>query len=151
MPLPSTHCTRPRAALHRLGVLATALLPLLPASTFAQASSRTRPDTDPAAMAIGCDLHTARLPDAVQTVYFYLIDARRAVLETDGNALGNVLQYNAQRIVVTKNQAEGGARTYTFDRMIGSLTVTIPAAPGSREPWIFSGECQKVDASRQKF
>lgn len=101
--------------------------------------------------AVRCDLRSLRSPDADQTLYFYLNDARRQVLDTAGNLLGNVVQFSAERIVVSKAPAEGGARTYTFDRMIGALTVTGAVPPGGREPWSISGECQKVDAGRQKF
>jgi hypothetical protein len=108
-------------------------------------------ELDPGLVAIRCELRTARAPESVQTLYFYLNDARRSVLETDGNALGSIVQYSRQRIVVSKANADGGARSYTFERMIGALTVTMPAPAGSREPWTLSGECERVDASRQKF
>jgi hypothetical protein len=122
-----------------------------------------KPEVDASATAIRCELRTSRLPDAYQPFYFYLSDARRAVLETDGGTLGNVVQYSRQRVVVSRNLPDGGVRVYTFDRMIGALTITSPnalAAPAastgtgtgnSREPWVLSGECQQVDASRQKF
>jgi hypothetical protein len=76
---------------------------------------------------------------------------RRSVLDTDGTALGNIVQYSRQRIVFTRNHADGGQRTFTFECMIGALTVTTPPTSGSREPWTLSGECERIDASRQKF
>jgi hypothetical protein len=56
------------------------------------------------------------------------------------------VQFSRQRIVVSKIGTEIGARTYVFDRMMGALTIAMPATQGS-----ISGECQKVDASRPKF
>lgn len=96
-------------------------------------------------------------------LYFYLSEARRTVYETDGNPLGNVVQFGRQRIVVSRSGPDAVQRTYTFDRMIGSLTVVSQGqasalAPNQggggysgRESWLMSGECLKVDASRQKF
>lgn len=124
-----------------------------------------KPDLEPGAVALRCELHLARAPETLQVLYFYVSEARRTVYETDGNALGNVVQFGRQRIVVTRSGQEGGLRTYAFDRMIGSLTVSwqAPASASptanqatgagyaSRENWTMSGECQKVDASRQKF
>lgn len=120
-------------------------------AAMAQTATLPKTDLDPALVAIRCELRTARAPEAVQTLYFYLNDARRSVLETDGTALGNIVQYSRQRIVVTKNHGDGGQRTFTFERMIGALTVSMPPATGSREPWTLSGECERIDASRQKF
>lgn len=133
-----------------------ALMGLLGSSQAAlaqAASTLPKADLDPALVAIRCELRTARAPEAVQTLYFYLNDARRSVLETDGTALGNIVQYSRQRIVVTKSHADGGQRTFTFERMIGALTVSTPPANGtnSREPWTLSGDCERIDASRQKF
>lgn len=115
-----------------------------------------KPDIEPAAIAIRCELRTTRAPDAVQPVFFYLSDARRNVLETDGNSLGNVVQYSRQRIVVSKAGPDGSLRSYTFDRMVGALTITqpnlsSPPASGPREPWVLSGDCQKVDATHPRF
>ncbi len=118
-------------------------------AVWAQSDS-SRSDTD-SATAIRCELRTARSPDTVQVMYFYISDARRSVLETDGSPLGNVVQFSRQRVVIAKNTAEGGARHFVFDRMIGSLTVSGAPPQGSRESWTLSGDCQKVDASRQKF
>lgn len=116
------------------------------------ASAQTGPRPDASLVAIRCDLHTSRYPDTLQPVYFYINDARRIVLETDGNPLGNIAQYTPQRIVVTKGGPESSNRSYVFDRMIGALTVSgTSAANNTREPWTLSGECQKVDASRSKF
>lgn len=110
-----------------------------------------RSDIDAEAIAIRCELRTWRSPEAMQAFYFYISDARRVVLETDGSSLGNVVQFSRQRIVVSKMGTEIGARTYVFDRMIGALTISMPAAQGSKDPWAISGECQKVDATRPKF
>lgn len=110
-----------------------------------------KPDLDPAAVALRCELHMARSPDTLQVHYFYLSDARRAVYETDGNPLGNVVQFSRQRVVVSRNNADGNVRNYVFDRMIGSLTMSSPGQVGGREGWSLSGECLRVDASRQKF
>jgi hypothetical protein len=125
-----------------------------------------KPDMEAGAVALRCELHLARAPDTTQVLYFYLSEARRTVYETDGNSLGNVVQFGRQRIVVSRNGPDGVLRTYAFDRMIGSLTVSWQAAAnaasssptqtgaggyGGRENWTLSGECQKVDASRQKF
>lgn len=118
-------------------------------SALAQGS--LRPEADASLVAIQCELRSLRSPDADQTLFFYLSDARRLVLDTAGNLLGNVVQFGPQRILIAKPNAEGGARTYTFDRMIGALTITGPVPSGAREPWTLSGECRKVDASRQKF
>lgn len=126
-------------------------LVLLARAAPAQTISLGKPDVSAPTMAIRCQVKTLRAPDAEQVFHFYLNDARRQVLDTEGNSLGNIVQFNGQRIVVAKNNAEGGTRTFVFDRMIGALTVTSPAPAGSREPWTLSGECQKVDASRQKF
>lgn len=117
------------------------------------ASAQNGPRPDPTPLAIRCDLHTSRYPDTLQPMYFYLSDSRRNVFETDGNPLGNIAQYTPQRIVVTKNGADGSARNYIFDRMIGSLTVsgTTTGNSGTRDAWTLTGECQKVDASKQKF
>jgi hypothetical protein len=117
------------------------------------ASAQNGPRPDLTLLAIRCDLHTSRYPDTLQPMYFYLSDTRRNVFETDGSPLGNVAQYTPQRIVVTKNGADGSVRNYTFDRMIGSLTVTgtVTTASNTREAWTLTGECQKVDASKQKF
>ncbi len=124
---------------------------ILAGAHTAQAQAESlRADLD-SATAIRCELQSARSPDAIQVHYFYLNDARRTVLETDGNALGNVVQFSRQRIVVTKNAAEGGLRYFTFDRMIGALSISNPAGSGSRDGLTLSGGCQKVDASRQKF
>ncbi|RTL26678.1 MAG: hypothetical protein EKK47_20475 [Burkholderiales bacterium] len=110
-----------------------------------------KPDLDPGAVALRCELHMARAPETVQVLYFYLSDARRAVYETDGNPLGNVVQFSRQRIVVTRSSTDGGVRNYVFDRMIGSLTMSSPGQMGGKEGWTLSGECLRVDASRQKF
>lgn len=126
------------------------LLVLAAGHTAWAQSDVSKSDLD-SATAIRCELRTARSPDTIQVLYFYLSDARRSVLETDGVALGNVMQFSRQRVVITKNTAEGGARHYVFDRMIGSLTISSVPTSGSREPWTLSGDCQKVDASRQKF
>jgi len=116
------------------------------------ALAQTGPRPDASLVAIRCDLHTSRYPDTLQPVYFYINDARRTVLETDGNPLGNIAQYTPQRIVVTKGGPDGNGRSYVFDRLIGALTVSgTSAANNTREPWTLSGECQKVDANRQKF
>jgi hypothetical protein len=122
----------------------------------AQAQAPTpAPDIESGAIAIRCELRTVRAPDATQVMYFYVSDARRTVLETDGNPLGSVLQFNRQRIVVTRPpQHEGGLRSFVFDRLIGSLTVTAPGPMQSagRDPiWTLSGDCQRVEASRPKF
>jgi len=111
------------------------------------------PELEAGATAIRCELRTIRQPDATQILYFYVSDARRTVYETDGTQLGNVVQFSPQRIVISRNNVvEGGVRAFTFDRMIGSLTVTVPAQAGARESlWAMSGACQKVEASRQKF
>jgi len=127
-------------------ILATSAL-----RSFAQPVAVPKPDIDANAVALRCELLVARAPETIQVLYFYLSDARRAVLETDGNLLGNVIQYGRQRIVVTRNNTDGGVRTYTFDRMIGSLTMTSSGQAGGREAWTMSGQCLKVDASRQKF
>lgn len=119
-------------------------------SALAQ-SSALRPDADASLVAIQCELRSLRSPDADQTLFFYLSDNRRLVLDTAGNLLGNVVQFGPQRILIAKPNAEGGARTYTFDRMIGALTITGPVPSGAREPWTLSGECRRVDAGRQKF
>lgn len=110
-------------------------------------------EMEASATAIRCELRTIREPDATQFMYFYISDVRRAVYETDGTALGQVVQFSPQRIVISRsNVVEGGVRAFTFDRMIGSLTVTVPGQSGAREAlWSISGACQKVDASRQKF
>ncbi len=110
-----------------------------------------RPEADTSLVAIQCLLRSLRDADADQTLFFYLSDSRRLVLDTAGNLLGNVVQFSPQRIVIGRPNAEGGARTYTFDRMIGALTITGPAPSGGREGWSLSGECRKVDASRAKF
>ncbi|MDE2400226.1 MAG: hypothetical protein KGL90_00985 [Burkholderiales bacterium] len=103
-------------------------------------------------IAIRCELRTVRSPETTQVLYFYVSDARRTVVETDGNALGNVVQFSPQRIVVTKNAAGGGVRTYVWDRMLGSLTISIPTAPDSKDTWnSLSGDCVKVNAGQQKF
>ena len=119
-------------------------------ATWAQ-SPPLRSDIDAEAIAIRCELRTWRSPEAMQAFYFYVSDARRVVLEPDGSSLGNVVQFSRQRIVVSKIGTEIGARTYVFDRMIGSLTISMPTVQGSKEPWSISGECQKVDATRPKF
>lgn len=113
-------------------------------------SDVSRSDTD-SATAIRCELRTARSPDTIQVMYFYVSDARRSILETDGTPLGNVVQFSRQRVVITKNTVDGGARHFVFDRMIGALTISNAPMPGSRESWTLSGDCQKVDASHQKF
>lgn len=110
-----------------------------------------KPDLDLSAVALRCELHMARAPETLQVLYFYLSDARRAVYETDGNPLGNVVQFSRQRIVVTRSNTDGGVRNYVFDRMIGSLTMSSPGQMGGKEGWTLSGECLRVDASRQKF
>lgn len=131
--------------IHRLAAGALTL-----AALHAAAQSGLRPD--PALSAIRCELHTSRYPDTLQPLYFYISDTRRTVLETDGNPLGNVVQYTPQRIVVSRNGADGGARNYVFDRMVGALTVSgTSTSNNTREAWTLSGECQRVDASRQKF
>lgn len=138
----------------RMGCRLSCLLLLAMTSglpSFAQQAPVPKPDIDANAVALRCELHVARAPETIQVLYFYLSDARRAVLETDGNLLGNVIQYGRQRIVVARNNVEGGTRTYTFDRMIGSLTLTSSGQVGGREGWTMSGECLRVDASRQKF
>ena len=113
------------------------------------------PEIESGAVAIRCELRTIRAPDATQVMYFYVSDARRTVLETDGNPLGNIVQFSRQRIVVTRPpQHEGGIRAFVFDRLAGSLTITVPGPVDSatRHPmWTLSGDCQKVDASRPKF
>lgn len=135
---------------HRLAASALASCTLF-AALQASAQNGLRPDPTP--QAIRCDLHTSRYPDTLQPMYFYLSDSRRNVFETDGNSLGNIAQYTAQRIVVTKNGTDGSVRNYTFDRMIGSLTVsgTTTGSSGTRDAWTLTGECQKVDANKQKF
>ncbi len=134
--------------------LAAALAGLaLVAPSQAQQPIAAAPDLEAGATAIRCELRTIRAPDATQVLYFYISDARRTVYETDGTTLGNIVQFSPQRIVVSRsNVVEGGVRAFTFDRMIGSLTVTVPAQAGARESyWAMSGACQKVDAGRQKF
>jgi hypothetical protein len=133
----------------RIGLFSCAMLVCAQAA-LAQTPS-LRSDIDAEATAIRCELRTWRSPEAVQAFYFYISDARRVVLETDGSSLGNVVQFSRQRIVVSKIGTEIGARTYVFDRMMGALTISIPATQGTRDPWSISGECQKVDASRPKF
>lgn len=138
----------------------SAILPLTAPSAQAQ-TVVAKPDSDASMQAVRCELRLTRSPDAIQVFYYYLSDARRGVFETDGNALGNVVQFGKQRIVITKNNVEGATRTYTFDRMIGALTITSSGQVGqpagmssgtsAREPWTMSGECQKIDASKQKF
>lgn len=123
-----------------------------------------KPDLEAGAVALRCELHLARAPETLQVLYFYISEARRTVYETDGSALGNVVQFGRQRIVLTRSGADGALRTYAFDRMIGSLTVSwqAPAAAvaanqaagaayAGRESWTMAGECQKVDTGRQKF
>ena len=127
------------------------LVGLLSASAAVAQGGLLRPETDASLVAIQCELRSLRSPDADQTLFFYLSDTRRLVLDTAGNLLGNVVQFGPQRILIAKPNAEGGARTYTFDRMIGALTITGPLPAGAREAWTLSGECRKVDASRQKF
>jgi hypothetical protein len=124
---------------------------LLSAGTASAQSGLLRADADASLVAIQCELRSLRSPDTDQTLFFYLSDARRLVLDTAGNVLGNVVQFGPQRILIAKPNAEGGARTYTFDRMIGALTITGPLPAGTREGWTLSGECRKVDASRKKF
>ena len=102
--------------------------------------------------ALRCELRSVRTPEADQIFYFYLNDARRQVLDAGGNQLGNVVQYTDQRVVVTRSGADGGGvRTFTFDRMIGALIITGSPQGGSRASWPVSGDCQRVDSSRQKF
>lgn len=133
-----------------LGLVAIAnLAPRVHAQAQAPAA-----DIESGAVAIRCELRTVRAPDAAQVMFFYVSDARRTVLETDGNPLGNVVQFNRQRIVISRPpQHESGLRAFVFDRLTGSLTVTVPPPEvASRNPvWTLSGECQKVDASRPKF
>jgi hypothetical protein len=136
-------------AIARIGLFTCVLLACAQAAQAQTPLPRSEVDAD--AMAIRCELRTWRSPEAVQAFYFYISDARRVVLETDGSSLGNVVQFSRQRIVVSKIGTEIGARTYVFDRMIGALTISIPAAQGSRDPWSISGECQRVDATRPKF
>ena len=113
------------------------------------------PDIEAGAIAIRCELRTIRAPDATQVMYFYVSDARRTVLEPDGNPLGNIVQFSRQRIVVTRPpQHEGGIRSFVFDRLTGSLTVTAPSPMhvAGRDPlWTLSGDCGRVDATRQRF
>jgi hypothetical protein len=138
------HAIKSLSMLACLGLLRTQ-------AASAQTVVPPRPEIEPDATAIRCELRTWRAPEAAQPFYFYISDNRRMVLETDGNSLGNVVQFSRQRIVVSKNSVEGGSRTYVFDRMVGALTIAIPVTQGSREPWSISGECQRVDASRQKY
>lgn len=126
------------------------------AATAARAQAPSpAPEIDAGAVAIRCELRTIRAPDATQVLYFYVSDTRRAVLETDGNPLGNVVQFSRQRIVITRPpQQEGGIRSFVFDRLLGSLTITGPAPMQSvsRDPmWTMSGECVRVDASKPRF
>jgi hypothetical protein len=141
--------SRARRRMAAAALLASAL------SAGAQAQVAPAQDIESGATAIRCELRTIRAPEATQVMYFYVSDARRTVLETDGNPLGNVVQFSRQRIVVTRPpQQEGGLRAFVFDRLIGSLTVTAPAPVQvtGREPiWTLSGECQRIDASKPKF
>ena len=82
--------------------------------------------------------------------YFYIDDARRSVFDTAGNEIGSVVQYTPQRIVVYRANAEGGARSLTFDRMTGSLTVSTGPGAAPRAPTL-AGECERIDASRPRF
>jgi hypothetical protein len=129
----------------------TCLTLLCAQAASAQSVVPPRPEIDADATAIRCELRSWRAPEAAQPFYFYISDNRRTVFETDGNSLGNVVQFSRQRIVVSKNSVEGGTRTYVFDRMVGALTIAMPVTQGAREPWSISGECQRVDASRQKY
>ena len=137
---------------HRTAAITLLSSTCLAGPAWAQAPA---PDIEAAAVAIRCELRTIRAPDATQVMYFYVSDARRTVLETDGNPLGNIVQFSRQRIVVTRPpQHEGGIRSFVFDRLVGSLTITLPGpVEGSaRHPmWTLSGDCQRVDASRPKF
>lgn len=133
--------------------LAASMLALANTLAAPDASAQISPRPVPDAMiAIRCDLHTSRYPDTLQSMYFYLSDTRRNVFDTDGNSLGNISQYTQQRIIVNKAGGDGNTRTYVFDRMIGALAVSgINSTSSTREAWTLTGECQKVDASRQKF
>ena len=105
----------------------------------------------PGVVAIRCVLSPGPSPETLEVRYFYIDDTRRGVFDTAGNELGSVLQYSPQRVVVYKADAAAGTRTFIFDRMIGALTISAPPGPTSRSPRTLSGECEKVDASRQKF
>jgi len=113
------------------------------------AAQTAGPPNAPGAIALRCLLSSGRAPEVAELRYFYLDDTRRIVSDLAGNDLGSVLQYTDQRIVIYRANAPGGPRTYTFDRMIGALTITAP--PGARDGATLAGACEKVDASRQKF
>ena len=150
----STMLSRPRRAARR--VLCAVGMASVGAMMDAGAQAPSpAPEIDAGAVAIRCELRTIRAPEATQVMYFYVSDTRRTVLETDGNPLGNIVQFGRQRIVVTRPpQQEGGIRSFVFDRLLGALTITGPAPmqSASRDPmWTMSGECARVDASKPRF